>query len=287
MSQQQTNQAVIQLQNNAVLIRQSEKVNEKYDEILDLIDTKTAQQFAAIPARFESDSSSSPNLDNKFLKTFNQSNEEKISQTESFRDEVIESVEQEEKKGKGWFQSFKDSLSSESIQNKLQGFKDNLAAKTVNLGKTISSLPEEIATKAVMKTALDKIKEGRLLSPNEPQQIDPITGAFETYNLVDYQVIATSETTFSLLDSQGTFLMDFRADESLENPSLLSKSSEVDASQILKDIKDKPVELNQEQSQKRNNLIQEVSQQMQSLPKGRSVGENNQYTVRAYQGEKY
>ncbi|MGB5594163.1 MAG: hypothetical protein WBM62_09075, partial [Crocosphaera sp.] len=278
-------QAVIQLQNNAVLIRQSEKVNEKYDEILDLIDTKTAQQFAAIPARFESDSSSSPNLDNKFLKTFNQSNEEKISQTESFRDEVIESVEQEEKKGKGWFQSFKDSLSSESIQNKLQGFKDNLAAKTVNLGKTISSLPEEIATKAVMKTALDKIKEGRLLSPNEPQQIDPITGSFETYHVGDYQVIATSENTFSLLDNQGDFLMDFRADQSLENPSLVSKSSEVDASQILKEIKDKPVELNQEQSQKRNNLIQEVFQQMQTLPKGRSVGENDQYIVRAYQGE--
>ncbi|EAZ88192.1 hypothetical protein [Crocosphaera chwakensis] len=286
MSQQQTNQAVIQLQNNAVLIRQSEKINEKYDEILNSIDAKTAQQFAAIPARFESDTT---NLDpqGNLFKDFNKSHQEKVSQTESFRSEVIETVEKEEKKGKGWFQSFKDSLSSESIQNKLQGFKDNLAAKTVNLGKKISSLPEEIATKAVMKTALDKIKEGRLLSPNESQQVDPVTGAFETYQVGDYQVIATSETTFSLLNNQGDFLIDFRADESLENPSLVSKSSEVDASQILKEIKDKPVELNQEQSQKRNNLIQEVSQQMQTLPKGRSVGENDQYIVRAYQGEKY
>jgi hypothetical protein len=286
-SSEQTSTTLIQIQKNALLIRQSEKVNEKYDEILDLIDAKTAQQFANIPARFESDSSSSPNLDNNLGKKFLNSHEEKVSQTESFKNEVIESVEQEENKGKGWFQSFKDSLSSESIQNKLQSFKDNLATKTVNLGNKIASIPEEIATLAVMKKALDKIQEGRLLSSDEPQQVDPVTGAFETYQVGDYQVIATSDTTFSLLDNQGDFLMDFRADESLENPSLLSKSSKVDASQILKEIKDKPVQLNQEQSQKRDNLIQEVSQQMENLPKGRSVGENDQYIVRAYQGEKY
>lgn len=278
MSQQQTNQAVIQLQNNAVLIRKSEKVNQKYDEILDLIDAKTAQQFAAIPARFESDSSS-PDLDDKLFESFNQSNEKKVSQTESFRTEVIESVEQEEKKGKGWFQAFKDTLSSESIQNKLQGFKDRISATVVKLGNNIASLPEEIATKSVMKTALEKVKEARSLAPPTPQK--------ETYQVGDYQVVASKDNQFSLLDKQGNKLVDFSANNHLKNPSVISKSSEANASQILKEIKDKPVELNVQSAQQRETLINQVSEQIQTLPKGRSIGENNQYTVRAYQGEQY
>ncbi len=279
MSQQQTNQAVIQLQNNAVLIRQAEKINNKYDEILDSIDTETAQQFAAIPARFESDFSSSSYLDNKFAQKFSSSSQKKVQKTESFRNEVIETVEKEENKGKGWFQAFNDSLSSESIQNKLQGFKDKISNKVVNLGNKIASLPEEIATKSVMKTALEKVKEGRSLTPS--------TQGKETYQVGDYQVVASKDNQFSLLDKQGDKLLDFSTDDNLKNPSVISKFSETNASQILKEIKDKPVKLNEKLTQQRETLINQVSEQMQALPKGRSVGENNQYTVRAYQGEKY
>ncbi len=278
MSQQQTNQAVIQLQNNAVLIRKSEKINQKYDEILDLIDAKTAQQFSAIPARFESDSSS-PDFNDDLGQVFEQSHGKKVQQTESFRSEVIESVEQEEKKGKGWFQAFKDTLSSESIQNKLQGFKDNISATVVKLGNKLAAFPEQIATSAVMKTAFTKIKEGRQMSPE--------FNGKETYTLGDYQVTATKDNHFSVVDKQGKKLLEFSTDDNGQNPSVISKSSEANASQILKEIKDKPVELNVQSAQQRETLINQVSEQIQTLPKGRSIGENNQYTVRAYQGEQY
>ncbi len=286
MSQQPTNQTIIQLQNNAVLIRPSEKVNEKHDEILDdLINLKTAQKLADIPARFES---SSANLDPQTIlfKDFNQFHEEKVSITESFRSQVIAFVEQAQQKGQSWKQSFQDAFSSNSIQNKLQNFKDHLSSQIVKLGNKIASLPEEIATKTLMKTALNKVKSARFLSSDDPQKSPSLTDNPETYKVGDYQIISSRQDRFSLLDNQGNFLMAFTAAPSLNNPSLSSKSSHFEASTILKDIKAQPVELNQKQTQKRNALITKVSQQMQDFPVGSSVGQDG-YIVRAYQGEKY
>ena len=280
MSQEQTNQTIIKLQNNVLLIRQSDSdnLNEKYDEILDSIEPQTVNNLAHIPARFESDSSQLNPQDN-LVKLFNHSHEEKVSETESFRVEVIELVDKEENTGKTWFQAFKDALSSESIQKKLQEFKDNISANLVKLGNKIAALPEEIATFAVIKTALNKVKQGRLLSPE-------VKGK-ETYNLGNYQVTASKDNQFSLLDKQGHKLLEFSTDNNFKNPSVISKSSSANASQILKEIKDKPIELHGKLAQQREALINQVSTQMQALPKGRSVGENSQYIVRAYQGEKY
>ena len=151
MSQQQTNETLRQIQNNAILIRQSEKNNQKYDEILNSIDAEIRNKFLYISASFES---SSAHLDPQeiLLNDFSDSHQDKVSQTESFRVEVIELVAQQENLGKNWLQAFKDALSSESIQNKLQEFKDNISAAVVKLGNKIAALPEEIATKAVMTT---------------------------------------------------------------------------------------------------------------------------------------
>ncbi len=278
MSQQQTNETLRQIQNNAILIRQSEKNNQKYDEILNSIDAEIRNKFLYISASFES---SSAHLDPQeiLLNDFSDSHQDKVSQTESFRVEVIELVAQQENLGKNWLQAFKDALSSESIQNKLQEFKDNISAAVVKLGNKIAALPEEIATKAVMTTVLNKIQEGRQLAPK--------VNGNETYNLGDYQVTATKDNQFSLLDKQGNKLLEFSTDNNHYNPSIISKSNVANASQILKEIKDKPIELNGQLAEERKVLINLVSEQMQALPKGRSVGDNNQYRVRAYQDEKY
>ena len=105
MSQQQTKEALKRIQNNALLIKQSEKLNDKYDEVLKLLniqidekfaDTQTTEKFADIPARFESSSSES-DLDNQFFNTFDNSHEEKVSVSETFEIEVIELVEEKER----------------------------------------------------------------------------------------------------------------------------------------------------------------------------------------------
>ena len=183
------------------------------------------------------------------------------------------------KKGKTWLQSFKDCLSSESIQNKLQSFKDHITSKIIQLGNTIASLPEERATQALMKTALERIKEGRLLTSQTPKNR-------ETYQVGDYQVIG-KDNQFSLLDNKGYKLMDFSANDNLNNPSLISKFSRTDAIQIHKAIKDQPVKLNGQQAEQRQGLINRVSRQMQELETSCTVGDNNRYRVRSYQGEKY
>ena len=191
---EQTQQGLQQIQQNVRTLKKWDNKLNNWDEVSQSIDKRIQQQFDNIPAEFGTQSSS-PDFEEPLSKKLHQSHQQPVSETSAFETEVIKTVNKNEAQNNNWLKSFKQALSSDSIQNQLQKFKDKVSQQTVKVGNRIASLPDEIATQALMKSLAQKFESGQSLLP----QTDHQSG----YQLGDYQLVRSGFQRLSLLDKHG------------------------------------------------------------------------------------
>lgn len=153
--QEQTQQGLRQIQQNARTLKKWDNKLQNWDEVSQSIERRIQEQFGAIPAEFGAQTSPT-DFDDPLSTELAQFHQQKVTDTKVFEAEIIASVKTNDAQNRNWLQSFKQALSSESLQNQLQKFKNK---KSIQL--TDAQQRERVQFINKLNAQIQKLKPGQ------------------------------------------------------------------------------------------------------------------------------